>query len=136
MGHVQQKRPHLAKLILPRAAVMAELRFRSSPNRQVIYPHFSIECLYFLFFEGTRQSNHAFEMLYLKRLTNSKACDRQLRRAILLNSLVNLHRHWNTWQEVDRGFEYLDLELNRELWGRQTSTFGLDVLFTSRTLMF
>ena len=44
------------------------------------------------YFEATRQSNYAFEMLYLKRLTSTKACDKELRRAILSNSLVNPYR--------------------------------------------
>jgi hypothetical protein len=35
----------------------------------------SVCCFYF---EGTRQSNYAFKMLYLKRLTSTKACDKEL----------------------------------------------------------
>ncbi|KAF1810006.1 hypothetical protein P152DRAFT_475367 [Eremomyces bilateralis CBS 781.70] len=86
------------------------------------------------YFEGTGQSNYAFEMLYLKRLTSTKACDKELRRAILSNSLVNPHGCRDTWQEVDRSLEYLNLELKRELWARRTSTFGLDALFKTTSL--
>jgi hypothetical protein len=68
-------------------------------------------------------------MLYLKRLTSTKACDEELRHVILLNSLVNPHSRQDTWQEVDRSLEYLNLELKRELWARRTLTFGLDTLF-------
>jgi hypothetical protein len=85
-------------------------------------------------FEGTGQCNYAFEMLYLKRLTSTKACDKELRRAILSNSLVNPHGRRDTWQEVDRSLEYLNLELKRELWARRTSTFGLDALFKTTSL--
>lgn len=86
------------------------------------------------YFEGTGQSNYAFEMLFLKRLTCTKACDSVLRRAILSNSLVNPHGRRDTWQEVDRSLEYLNLELKRELWARRTSTFGLDALFKTTSL--
>ncbi|KAJ4189476.1 hypothetical protein NW759_016766 [Fusarium solani] len=86
------------------------------------------------YFEGTGQSNYAFEMLYLKRLIRTKACDQELRRAILSNSLVNPHGRQDTWQEVDRSLEYLNLELKRELWARRTSTFGLDALFKTTSL--
>ena len=86
------------------------------------------------YFEGTGQSNYAFEMLYLKRLTSTKACDKELRRAILSNGLVNPHGRRDTWQEVDRSLEYLNGELKRELWARRTSTFGLDALFKSTSL--
>ncbi|KAH8589082.1 hypothetical protein B0O99DRAFT_340651 [Bisporella sp. PMI_857] len=77
------------------------------------------------YFEGTGQSNYAFEMLYLKRLTSTKACDKELRLAILSNRLVNPHGRRDTWQEVDRSLEYLNLELKRELWARRTSTFRI-----------
>jgi len=86
------------------------------------------------YFEGTGQSNYAFEMLYLKRLISTKACDKELRRAILSNGLVNPHGRRDTWQEVDRSLEYLNLELKRELWARRTSTFGLDTLFRTTSL--
>lgn len=69
-----------------------------------------------LYFDGTGQSNYAFEMLYLKRLTSTKARDKELRRPILSNSIVNLHGRRETWQEVDRSLEYLNLELKKELW--------------------
>ena len=82
------------------------------------------------YFEGTGQSNYAFEMLYLKRLTSTKACDKEL----LSNSFVNPHGRRDTWQEVDRSLEYLNLELKRELWARRTSTFGLDALFKTTSL--
>jgi hypothetical protein len=48
------------------------------------------------YFEETGQSNYAFEILYLKRLTSTKACDEELRLAILSNSLVNPHGHRDT----------------------------------------
>lgn len=86
------------------------------------------------YFEATKQSNYAFEMFYLKRFTSTKACDKELRRAILSNSLVNPHGQQNTWQEVDRSLEYLNLEFKRELWARRTLTFGLDALFKVTSL--
>lgn len=86
------------------------------------------------YFEGSKQYNYAFEMLYFKRLTSTTACDPQLRRAILSNSLVDHHGQSDKWQEVDRDLEYLNLELKRELWARRTSTFGLDELFRTTSL--
>lgn len=70
------------------------------------------------YFEATRQLNYAFEMLYLKGLTSTEACDKGLQRAILSSCLVIPHGQRNTWQEVDRSLEYLNLELKCELWAR------------------
>lgn len=49
------------------------------------------------FFEGSKQYNYAFEMLYLKRLTSTAACEPQLCGPILVNRLVNLHGRSNTY---------------------------------------
>ncbi len=49
----------------------------------------SVCCFYF---KATRQLNYVFKILYLKRLISTKACNKELRRAILSNSLVNLYR--------------------------------------------
>ncbi|KAG9241640.1 hypothetical protein BJ878DRAFT_427691 [Calycina marina] len=92
---------------------------------------FGVRCFNF---EGTGQSNYAFEMLFLKRLTNTKACDKELRRAISSKSLVNPRGRRDTWQEVDRSLEYLNLELKRELWARRTSTLELNALFKNTSL--
>ncbi|PVH68574.1 hypothetical protein DL98DRAFT_630187 [Cadophora sp. DSE1049] len=63
-------------------------------NIRLINRVIGVCCFYF---ERTGQSNYAFEMLYLKRLTSTKACDKELRRAILSNSLVNPHGRRDTW---------------------------------------
>ena len=49
------------------------------------------------------------------QLSSTKTSDKEPRRAILSNRLVNPHGQQNTWQEVDRSLEYLNLELKREL---------------------
>src|SRR5205814_3833344 len=54
----------------------------------------NISCFYF---KGMRQEKYANEMLYLKWLLQTNACDDALKRAILSNSLVNTHGKDDSW---------------------------------------
>ena len=82
-----------------------------------------------LLFEGSRQTNYAFEMLYLFRLISTSTCDDVLQRAILSNSLVNTEGKADTWKEIDIFVEHLNLQLKQLLWARKNSTFDVNRLF-------
>ena len=87
-----------------------------------------------IYFKGSRQNNYANEMLYLKWLTTTDACDPLLRKAILSNSLVNLHGNLDTWHEVDLDIELHNLTLKELLYARRNSTFDVDHLFRAVAL--
>jgi hypothetical protein len=91
----------------------------------------NISCFYF---KGTKQHNYANEMLYLKWLLQTNACDNVLKRAILSNGLVNPHGKPNTWQEIDLNIEHHNLVFKDLLRARKNSTFTLDYLFKMVTL--
>jgi len=86
----------------------------------------NISCIYF---NATKQNNYANEMLYMKWLLQTNACDSILKRAILSNSLVNTHGKEDTWQEIDINIEHHNLVLKELLYARQNSTFNLNHLF-------
>lgn len=86
------------------------------------------------YFKGARQNNYANEMLYLKWLTATKACDPILRKAILSNGLVNPHGRLDTWHEVDLDIELYNLTLKELLYTRKNSTFDIDHLFRTVVL--
>jgi len=87
-----------------------------------------------IYFKGARQANYANEMLYLKWLTSTKACDPILRKAILSNSLINPHDGLDTWHEVDLNIELYNLSLKELLYVRKNSTFDIDHLFRTTAL--
>jgi hypothetical protein len=91
----------------------------------------NISCFYF---KGTRQDNYANEMLYLKWLLQTNACDSDLKRAILSNGLVNTHGKGDSWQEIDLNIEHHNLVLKELLRARKNSTFTLNYLFQSVVL--
>ena len=82
-----------------------------------------------LYFNGSNQSNYAFEMLNFQRLLVTEAASPELKQAILANSLVNLQGKGDTWFEIDLLNELLNLSLKEILWTRRNSTFSLDLLF-------
>jgi hypothetical protein len=87
-----------------------------------------------IYFKGARQNNYANEMLYLKWLTTTEACDPILRKAILSNGLVNLHGRLDTWHEVDLDVELHNLTLKELLYTCKNSTFGIDHLLRTVVL--
>jgi hypothetical protein len=87
-----------------------------------------------IYFKGARQNNYANEMLYLKWLTTTKACDPVLRKAILSNGLVNPHSRLDTWHEVDLDIELYNLILKELLYTRRNSTFDVDHLLRTVVL--
>ena len=68
-------------------------------------------------------------MLLFKRLLATGAASVELKKAILVNGLVNLQGKEDTSYEIDRLNEQLNLQLKEILWARRTSTFGMDKLF-------
>jgi hypothetical protein len=87
-----------------------------------------------IYFKGARQDNYANEMLYLKWLTTTEACDSILRKAIFSNSLVNPYCELDTWHEVDLDIELYNLSLKELLYARKNSTFDIDHLFHTSAL--
>ncbi len=86
-----------------------------------------------IIFIGSGQENYASEMLRLRWLISTKACDPKLQQAILSNSFVNLAGHSDTWYPVDQMNEHLNLALKEILWARRNSTFNVDYLFDTCT---
>ena len=82
-----------------------------------------------IYFHGSKQTNYAFEMLLFKRLLATGAASVELKKAILVNGLVNLQGKEDTSHEIDRLNEQLNLQLKEILWARQTFIFGMDKLF-------
>src|SRR6266850_1477417 len=69
------------------------------------------------------------EMLHLWRLLSTDACEPPLRRAILVNGLINLRGQEDSWLEIDRHNEHLNLELKELLHARRNGTFDVKTLF-------
>ena len=57
------------------------------------------------------------------------ASEPSLKRAILVNGLVNLRGQENSWLEIDRHNEHLNLELKELLYARRNGTFDVKALF-------
>jgi len=87
-----------------------------------------------LYFHGSGATNYALEMLYLWRLLSTDACDPPLKRAILVNGLVNLRGQEDSWLEIDLHNEHLNLELKELLFARRNGTFDVNTLFRNCTL--
>ena len=87
-----------------------------------------------IYFKSARQNNYANEMLYLKWLTTTKACDHVLRKAILSNSLVNPQSRQDTQHEVNLDIKLYNLTLKELLYTRKNSTFNIDHLLCTVAL--
>ena len=83
-------------------------------------------CIYFY---GSKQTNYAFEMLLFKWLLATGAASVELKKAILVNGLVNLQSKEDTSYEIDCLNEQLNLQLKEILWARQIFIFDMDKLF-------
>lgn len=81
------------------------------------------------YFHGSGATNYASEMLHIWRLLSTEACDPPLKRAILVNGLINLRGQEDSWLEIDRHNEHLNLELKTLLNARRNGTFDVDSLF-------
>ena len=57
------------------------------------------------------------------------ASEPSLKRAILVNGLVNLRGQENSWLEIDRHNEHLNLELKELLYARRNGTFDAKLSF-------
>jgi hypothetical protein len=81
-----------------------------------------------LYFHGSGQSRYAYEMLYLFRLTSTRAATPELQRAILANGLVNRQGKANSWYETDRLVEFHNGTLRQLLNAKRGSSLTLDYL--------
>jgi hypothetical protein len=61
-------------------------------------------------------------------LTNTKAASEELQRAILANGLENLRGAEDSWFEMDRLNEFLNLEMKTLLAARRVSTLDTPIL--------
>ena len=59
-----------------------------------------------IYFHGAKTFNYAREMLEMQRLLCTKACSPELRRAILVNSLINAQGKEDSFKEVDLDIEH------------------------------
>lgn len=82
-----------------------------------------------VYFHGSGQSKYAYEMLYLLRLTSTRAATPELQRAILANGLVNRQGKANSWYETDRLVEFHNGTLRKLLNAKRGSAITLDYLF-------
>ena len=82
-----------------------------------------------LYFQGSGQSNYAYEMLYLQRLISTNAASPELQRAILANGLINRRGKADSWYETDRLVEFHNLTLKELLNAKRGSSLTMDYLF-------
>jgi hypothetical protein len=82
-----------------------------------------------VYFHGSGQSKYAYEMLYLLRLTSTRAATPELQRAILANGLVNRQGRADSWYETDRLVEFHNGTLKELLKAKRGSALTLDYLF-------
>ncbi|KAH8656432.1 hypothetical protein BGZ61DRAFT_308610, partial [Ilyonectria robusta] len=82
-----------------------------------------------LYFHGSGQSRYAYEMLYLHRLTSTRAATPQLQRAILANGLVNRRGKEDSWYETDRLVEFHNGTLKNLLNAKRGSSLTMDYPF-------
>lgn len=87
-----------------------------------------------LIFNGSKKTKYAFLSLYMTWLTHTKATSHQLRTALLANGLVNLRGKGDSWFEMDRLNEFLNLKLKTLMISRRTSTESPDALFRRAAL--
>jgi hypothetical protein len=82
-----------------------------------------------IYFHGAKTFNYAREMLEMQRLLCTKACSPELRRAILVNSLINAQGKEDSFKEVDLDIEHHNGNLKEFLNSRRNGTVGVDTLF-------
>jgi len=82
-----------------------------------------------IYFHGSGQSKYAYEMLYLLRLTSTRAATPELQRAILANGLVNRQGKADSWYETDRLVEFHNGTLKKLFKAKRGSALTLDYLF-------
>lgn len=78
---------------------------------------------------GSKKKKYAYLSLYLEWLTRTQATSEPLKKAILGNGLVNITGKGDSWFEIDRFNEFLNLKLKLKMRARRTSTESLDDLF-------
>jgi hypothetical protein len=81
-----------------------------------------------LLFSGDHKYRYSFLSLYMTWLTHTKAASEELQKAILANGLVNLSGAEDSWFEMDRLNEFLNLEMKTLLAARRTSTIDTPIL--------
>ena len=82
-----------------------------------------------VYFHGSGQCKYAYEMLYLQRLTSTRAATPELQRAILANGLINRRGKVDSWYETDRLVEFHNGTLRKLLNAKRGSSLSLDYLF-------
>ncbi|KAI5299435.1 hypothetical protein KEM55_002166 [Ascosphaera atra] len=82
-----------------------------------------------LFLPGSNKRKYASLSLYMTWLTHSAATSERLKKAVLANGLVNLRGSSNSWFEIDRLNEFLNLRLKTAMRFKRTSTESLSSLF-------
>lgn len=93
-----------------------------------LFPRFAL-----LFFGG-RKIKYGILSLYMIWLTRTDATTSILRKAILSNGLVNLRGAPDSWFEMDRLNEFLNLSMKRIMTSRRSSTQELHELFKRTAL--
>ena len=82
-----------------------------------------------IYFHGAKTFNYAREMLEMQRLISTEACSPELRRAILVNSLINVQGKEDSFKEVDLDIEHHNGNLKEFLNSRRNGTVNVDTLF-------
>lgn len=105
------------------------IRYGDIGHIRRLYPRFAL-----LFFGGNK-IKYGILSLYMTWLTETEATKPELQEAILANSLVNIRGADNSWYEIDRLNEFLNLEMKRIMANRRSSTQSLKYLFKRTALM-
>lgn len=87
-----------------------------------------------LLFFGGNKTRYGHLSLYMTWLTQSGAASSELRKALLANGLVNLRGASESWFEMDRLNEFMNLEMRNAMGYRRTSTQDLNELFRRTAL--
>jgi hypothetical protein len=104
------------------------IRYGDIGHIRRLYPRFAL-----LFFGGNK-IKYGILSLYMTWLTGTNAASKELQDAILANSLVNIRGANDSWYEIDRLNEFLNLEMKRIMISRRTSTQSLEDLFRRTAL--
>lgn len=88
-----------------------------------------------ILFQGASKVKYASLAFYMTWLTQTNATDPELQRAILANGLVNLQGRPDSWFEMDRLNEFLNLQMKIVMATRRTSTAEIRDIIT-RTALF
>lgn len=87
-----------------------------------------------ILFQGSSKKKYAELALYMAWLTQSRATDPELQKAILSNSLVNLNGKPDGFFETDRLNEFFNLQMKTIMATRRTSTMDVANLFQRTAL--